>query len=94
MPAATTWTRPGVLAARPWLGGLARASWEGDYGRGTTLGGEGNMIFDWLRDLVSSSSGAGSGGAKDHRVKERRGRPRDDQGFTKDGRKDMRGRQA
>ena len=49
------------------------------------------MIFDWLRGLVSTS-GAGSGGAKDNRVKERRGRPREDQGFTKDGKKDMRGR--
>jgi hypothetical protein len=47
-------------------------------------------MFNWLRGLVSG--GAEGSGAKDRRVKERQGRPRTDQGFTKDGKKDMRGR--
>jgi len=47
-------------------------------------------MFNWLRGLVSGE-GEGSG-AKDRRVKERRGRPRTEQSFTKDGKKDMRGR--
>lgn len=47
-------------------------------------------IRDWLFGYMPE--GEGGSRAKDRRVKERRGRPRNDQGFARDGRKDMRGR--
>ena len=47
-------------------------------------------MFDWLERLGAGNNQPSA--PKDNRVKERRGRPRDGQGVTKDGRKDMRGR--
>jgi hypothetical protein len=47
-------------------------------------------ILDFL--FGASVQGQTGSRTRDYRVKERRGRPREDQGFTRDGRKDMRGR--
>jgi hypothetical protein len=48
-------------------------------------------MFNWLKKIASATDQPRAA-AKDNRVKERRGRPREGQGVTKDRRKDMRGR--